>query len=186
MLISARQAADILRWGGFNVDRSRLLLRSGVAGGVPTSSGTMYDEDRVRELAVRRFVRPAEIATACPGGILVGRLARTKSLDLTADAATQLAAVHGPWRVPLLWGILLDHCAKSGTPMPFVATVCGYVLVGAEVTGFERGTGDRATLHLREAGPWFASLRERRWLAGRGGPALLLWGWPPDISQRGA
>ena len=186
MLISARQAAVILGWGGFNVDRSRLLLRTGVAGGVPTSGGTMYDEDRVRELAVRKVLGPGEIATACPDGILVGRLARTRSVDVTTDAATQLAAVNGPWRVPLLWRILLDHRAESGTPMPFVATICGYVLVGAEVIGFDRAPGDLATLRLREPGPWFESLRERRWLPGRGGPALLLRGWPPDNSQHGA
>lgn len=180
MLITVRGAALVLEPAGLNFDRTRMLLATGVAGaGIRTTGGTLYDEDRVRALAGRTCLEKDEIAAACPGGILVGRVARGRSVDVTdgGAAAGARGSVRGPWRIPLLSRILLRHLAETGRPMPMVATVSGFILVGAEVVGFDRVAAGYATLQLGEPGAWFEAVRDRRWLAGRGGPALLFH-WP--------
>ena len=60
--------------------------------------------------------------------------------------------------------------------LPFVATVCGFVTRGAEITDVLRVRGSGYQLELRDPGAWFDDVREHRLLSGRGRPWALL-GW---------
>ena len=63
--------------------------------------------------------------------------------------------------------------------IPLVASVCGYVVAGAEIV-FVTLEGTRkepeSTLILRPAGEWFEIFRGRRFSTGRGRPWSIV-GW---------
>jgi hypothetical protein len=184
MLISTSAAAITLSEVGLSRERTRLLLETGVAGPATRVSGAvLYDAGRVEGLTRWLRVRDLDVAAACPDGLLVGRLAPHRRLDLTDTPDAQRRAIGEGWHPPRAARWLIHGRAALGVTMPFVATVSGFILLGADVAGIEPdGRGGRRLL-LEEPGEWYDELRGRRWLAGRGGPALLLWGWPPGPLQ---
>ncbi len=181
MLITTNRAAEILRDAGLTRDRARRLLATGVAGsGLRTSGALLYDEERVWALGDRRFVTERAVAAACPHGLLVGRLGADSTVSVTDDPVDRRRAVSGPWRPKQGWRMLIRSRCRAGITIPFVATVSGYVVLGADVTGLRSDGAAASHLQLAEPGGWYDDvLRERRWPGGRGGPPLLMWGWRP-------
>jgi hypothetical protein len=179
MLISTNEAVALLADHGLSRERARLLLETGIAGApVRTSGAVLYDEARVRELCGWPTVDEDAVAGACPRGLIIGRLGPHRRLDLTEGPAAQRRSIRDGWRPPRAPRLLTFGRSRLGISTPFVATVSGYVVLGAEVTAMEPdGRGD-CRLHLVEPGEWYDALRGRRWFPGRGGPAMWLWGWP--------
>jgi len=183
MLISAREAAPLLRPLGLSRERARLVLATGIAGaGVRTAGALLYDEDRVRTLAARPPLTPGDITAACPHGVFVARLGPGHRLDLTLDAQARLEPASGPWAMALAVWATVRAAAFLGRSIPLLATVGGVVVQGAEILD-AHGAGEAGyRLVLDEPGRWCEPLLGRRWLPGRGGPPLLAWGWSARLA----
>ncbi len=179
MLISTNEAAALLADGGPSRQRTRQLLETGIAGAPVRAAGAvLYAEERVRKLCDWPTVDEDVVATACPRGLIVARLGPHRRLDLTDSPAEQRRSISDQWHAPRAPRLLTFGRSVLGISTPFVATVSGYVVLGAEVTAMEPDGRGGCRLHLAEPGEWYDALRGHRWLPGRGGPAMLLWGWP--------
>ena len=87
--------------------------------------------------------------------------------QLAADLAVQ------PPMPPLTRALLAARIAAYG-PLPWVATLCGHVVLGAEAVAVTTGT-DHLRFTLREPGQWFESVRDRVLPTTRGGRPWVLW-----------
>ena len=168
MLISGRQAGRLLRDVVSSDEQARILLRAGLAGpGTRTSHGRLFDSSTVEALRLRPLVDEAELAVVCPKGLVVARLPRDAELSLAgswSDVAAQVTATVSRQRPPTtMTSALLGVQVEVFGPMPFVATLLGFVVLAADLLGMSR-----AGLELRHPGPW-ATVVERRRLHTRPG-----------------
>lgn len=174
----------MLRETGLTRERSRRLLATGIAGRpIVAARSHLYDASRIHDLVSRATVEHSEVLSACPDGVFVAR----RDLDATAEPDQQLQALQEGWEFSLptaLWlMVLIDH---QGT-FPLVATVCGYVVIGAEIEDIRirrLRPEPRADLVLREAGEWFETFSGHRLPTGRGRPWSIL-GWNQYGPDRG-
>ncbi len=179
MLVTARGAAEILRVAGLTRDESRHLSSAGFAGpGLRTSGATLYDEQRVRELAEWPIIEDETVDRLCPFGMFVGRVARSRPVDVAGDRVALADAIRGGWKVSLLSRVLIVGRIERYGPMPFLATVCGYVAFGADIVALEFDRRGTTTFTLADAGSWFDGFDQRCLLAGAG-RSCFIWGWPP-------
>ena len=167
MLIGARRARQLLTRDGVSHWSAERVLVSGIAG-EPLRSGSavLYDEARVAELAERPSVEWPGLEQHCPAGVFVSR----REFPVMAGRAEQLAALSRGWSAisPWIW-IAMSHRIRSHGHFPFVATVGGLVVLGADIVEV-RGLSE---LVLAQPGPWFEAV-SRHWLpTGRGRPWLL-------------
>jgi hypothetical protein len=177
MLVSARGAAEIIQGVDLGREEVRRLLQAGLAGpGLRTPGAVLYDEERVRELATWPPVREAVIDELCPFGLFVGRVARGRSIDLAADWTIRSTAVAGGWDLSIFDRVLLTSRIARFGPMPFLATLCGYVAMGAEVVDLEVEGGGRTRFGLAEPGEWYEAFGKRRLRQGAG-RSFFIWGW---------
>lgn len=148
----------------------------------------LYEEAAVLELVERPFVDEDGLVTACPHGLYIARLARTLPLDLSLPWERVGVQVRQfpvmPW---LTSGLLAGRVGLYGR-LPWIATLCGLVVHGAELVGFDDGSDGRVEFRLEPPGPWFEQV-ERRWFpTGRGGRPWKVWdppAWPTSSSTRG-
>lgn len=165
MLISGRQAAALLEAAGLTRRQSRQLLAAGLAGlPFPTSRAHLYETSRVQELASRAPLTDVELDNACPGPLFVSR----REVDVLAPRNRQLAAVQSGWDLNVATVIWLRHGIRERGYVPMVAALCGFVVLGAEITDLHRCAKRDVALSLREPGAWFDELRDRRVVMGRG------------------
>jgi hypothetical protein len=150
--------------------QARALLRAGAAGpGVITSAGVLFDGDTVRGLADRPWLDDHAQSDACPDGMYRARLARSTELDLTRPWTEVAASLAVMPRMPPLTAALLGVSLQAAGRLPWVATFHGFVVLGAELTGFDVG-GDGATrFRLEPPGEWFTAWRHRRVAVTPGG-----------------
>ena len=185
MLISAREAAGVLQvHAGLSRERARRVLACGLAGNPErTSAQVLHDRARVQALATRPLVPEAEIDEACPHGVLWAR----RMLDVTKRAAWQREAVARDWTFSGLTRVALQaRIGRAGGRFPVVATVCGFVVHGADLTDVVvRGTetGYVYDLQLVDPGPWFDRLLDRR-VPSTPGRAWSIRGWEPYAQHR--
>jgi hypothetical protein len=167
-------------------EQVRILLRSGAAGrGVPTTGGVLYDEQSVRELVSRPTVDRDELATTCPHGLYVARLPRDLCVDVTGSWERTAARLSRVPAMPAMTAALLQvRLRMSGRRLPWVATVSGFVVLGADLTGIIEASGvdgPEQRFRLEPPGKWFAGL-ERRWFpTGRGGRPWHIWEAGPSV-----
>ena len=171
MLVSARQAAEVLRGCGLARRHANRVLASGLAGDpVVTPAATFYDEERVHELASRSVVDPREILPACPWGLLIGR----RSVDVRLDRQDQLDSVRDDWSLGWLLTSQLRIRIRQHGHQPLVVTVAGHVALGADIVGIGERLGESgehvAVMDLRDPGSWFEAFRDRRLPTGPGRP----------------
>lgn len=133
-----------------------------------------YDETRVQELAARPWVDENALMTACRWGVHVARLARGRAVDfgrpwkdVAADLAVQPA-------LPAMTAVTHAARVQMSGGLPWVATVSGFVVFGAETTGWQPTDDGTIAFVLRPPGPWFGDL-ERRWFARGRGRHWFLW-----------
>jgi len=187
--MTGRAAARALSGVVGSDEQARILLRAGARGpGLRAGGVVLYDDGPVLQLAQRPFVDDGHLVGACPHGLYAARLARTLPLDLSLPWERVGAQVRElpamPW---LTAGLLVGRVGLFGR-LPWVATLCGLVVHGAELTGFDDVPGGRTEFRLERPGPWFEHL-ERRWFPmGRGGRPWRVWDppvWPRPDSVRG-
>ncbi|MGZ6733163.1 MAG: hypothetical protein ACXVDH_00850 [Nocardioides sp.] len=163
------------------------VLAAGLAG-PPRADGRrrLFDARRLLELAGATELSDDEVWAACPRGVFIGRVARHRSFHIDAPLPEQIAAVCGPWYVPLLAHLWIAAQGSPPRPFPFIATVGNFVVFGGEITGqhylegLPRTTnmhGHRTIWHLTEPGPWYDALEGRRLTLGPGYP-WKIWGAP--------
>jgi hypothetical protein len=177
--VTGRGASRLLMGGVGSDEQVRVLLRTGAAGpGRPTTGGTLYDERLVRDLASRPAVDPAELATRCPFGLYVARVPRSLTVDLAAPWTDTAAALSRMPTMPALTAALLQvRMRLSERRLPWVATVSGFVVLGADLVGIaapeEAAAGQ--WFRLEPPGEWFAAVDGRWFPTGRGGRPWHLW-----------
>jgi len=194
MLVSTREAARILADVGLTRPQATRLVRAGFAGpAIRTAGSVLYDGHLVQALVDWPRVDELELTGACPRELFVARLGPTRGLDLLSPRPEQLEAAGRSWDLSPWTRLLLQLRVGQHGSVPFVATVCGYVGVGADITALalDRGpvpeepptdgsssigcSGDRelVRLELGDPGEWFETLRGRRFCTGRGGPWIV-------------
>jgi hypothetical protein len=176
MYISARQARALLIREGVSAWSAQRVLASGLAGEPvrlastnSSRSSVLYEEDRVTELVQRPSMHWPELDQHCPAGYFVSR----RSFPATAPRADQLAALSGGWSGVCMWtwivmSIQIDSCGY----LPFVATVGGLVVLGADIVK-ARGLSE---LVLAPPGPWFDAVAGHWLPTGPGRPWVLTLG----------
>jgi hypothetical protein len=182
-LLTGRQAADVLGRVGLSREQARRLLHTGLAGpAIRTRGALLYDAGRVMELADWPTVDPTTIDPICQAGVFVARL---PDLDAYAPPADLDARVADGWQVSATMRLQLRVQAQRAVCVPFVATVSGYVVLGADLIDVRPMpaptlTEQRCRLELQPAGTWFEGLRARRLVTSPGGPWTL---WVPGRKQ---
>lgn len=162
--VSARGAAEILAGDGFSRAMSRRLLATGLAGDpVRTSSATLYDAARVRDLLDRPSVDVDRLPSPCDRVMLESRVAA----DSTADDWARIGNAGAVVRVHLQ--LLVE---RHGL-VPAVHTCCGFVLGGSDVVGALGLPDNHAYLQVRPPGAWFESFAGRRLHSTAGNPWRL-------------
>ncbi len=160
---------------GLTQRQARSVLAAGLAGlPMATPGAQLYAEEAVLGLAARPCLDRQEAAESCPGALFVAR----RWVDVLAPRDDQVHALTRGWNLGVRGTnvSLTVHLHARGR-LPFVATVCGFVVLGAEISrllGEPGGTTYR--MELAEPGAWYASLADRRLRLGPGRDFALL-GW---------
>lgn len=213
-LVSTRGAATILGQVGVDRETCRRVLKVGLAG-APTVVGRthLYARAEVEELTRWPRVEAGDrrVAEACRRGTFVARLGPRRPVlpaagraqgraegwvgaDVTAPMAEQLRAASGPWRISVLGCVVLAARVQQEGSVPFVATVGGFVVLAADLTGVRRPGGPApgaggapppartrhqpAVLTLSPPGGWARDWTGHRVVTGRGGPWAM---WPDGL-----
>lgn len=178
-LVSAREAAEILSILGLSREQSRRVLHTGVAGpGQRLRGSLLYQEAAVRRLLKRPALAAANLDEACRQEMFVGRVTRA---DVTAVWEDRIAAVRTGWHLSPYARLRIKVRAERDGFLPFIATVCGFVVLGADLVAARRTPDDKTVLDLRPPGGWFAPLRHTRFVTGPGGPWTL---WSAERGHR--
>ena len=175
MLVSARGAARILGTVGVHREAARRLLALGFAGEpIRTSSALLYDEARVEALARWPLVTAEEARRHCSSGVFVAR----RDVDVREPLVDQLAGLRRDWPLAFWKPVGLTMYAERDGYYPFVATVGGFVALGANIVAADLDPsrpGHRPTrvaeptvLTFEEAGAWFDNFRGHRFPTGPG------------------
>ena len=153
---------------------------SGVCGtpavcGVRAAGAVLYDQRAVRALAARPEVEPDELAAACPHGLFIARLDRTRGVDVTtgwAELATQVS-IQPP--MPAMARALLAARMTAYPHLPWVATLCGHVVLGADAVRADLVAGGSIAFTLAPPSSWFEVLVDRVMPTSRGGRPWVVW-----------
>lgn len=145
------------------------VLQAGLAGRPEiTTSALLYDADAVDALVARAPLTVAEVLDTCPQGLVVARRT-TSCLDDLVDG-WDFGEVIGSW---------INLRAAEHGHVPLVATVGGFVTMGAEIVTVTTRVGDdpsrpKSTLTLRPATGWVEAMSGRRLARGPGRPWSLV------------
>ncbi len=184
--MTGRAAARALSGVVGSEEQARILLRAGACGSThPGGAVLLYDEQRVQAVAGRPFVEETALVSACPHGLYVSRLARTAALDLAQSWDLVASQVRQRPVMPPMTAALLAARVRLAGRLPWVATLCGFVVHGADLTGFGTEPDGRDEFRLEPPGEWYEHL-EQRWLpTGRGGRPWVIWDplLPPILSS---
>ena len=185
MLISSREAAQILAATALTRDRARRLLLAGFAGeGIRTRGSLLYEDARVRALLDWPVVDPVALRDTCKQGLFVARLRDLRSEPGNAEPGNaEPNSLPGgdlaqrQWQLSPWVRLEMRRVVEAQGFLPLVATVCGFVASGADITAVwpgASGSGQGSTLDLEEPGTWFEEFRNRRFVTGPGSAWLLL------------
>jgi hypothetical protein len=183
MLISAREAARHLTTRDISWQQSREVLLTGLAGsGVCARGARFYDGDRVGALAARPVVDEVALLAQEPGGVLVARVGRVGEISVPdpAEGAAATMCVRSGLGLEAWLGVRAHLDAHER--MPFVATVCGFPVLVADVVRIAATPGPQVELEVEPAGPWRRLVDGRR-LVTRPGPTWLLLGHRPSLGR---
>lgn len=172
--MTGREAAALLSAVLPVREHARLVLGAGLAGEpVRTSAALLYDAAAVHALAERPPVTARELARVCPRGLLVARLSRQTSVEVRAPWAETAAVVAVQPCMPPMTAALAGARLRARDGHPWIATLCGYVVLCAEARGLvaER---DRIRFDLSEPGEWADALAGRPLPTRRGRPWTFL------------
>lgn len=178
-LISGREAAEILGALGLSREQARRVLHTGVAGpGQRLRGSLLYDAAAVCRLLERPALAAANLDEVCRREMFVARVRRA---DVLASWEERLAAVRTGWHLSPYARLRIKLRVERDGFLPFLATVCGFVVLGADLVAALRAPDDRTVLDLRQPGAWFTPLQHTRFVTGPGGPWTL---WSAERGHR--
>jgi hypothetical protein len=168
--VTARQAAARLEAAGIGGRQARRVLSAGLAGvPVVTPGAVLYDLALVEALRLRPQIDEEHVDTACPWGLFIAR----REIQVGAPTAEQLAALSPGWAFSPWTSVWLRSRIERHGHVPAVATVGGFVTIGAEIVE-TRGDGAGAyALIVRGPGSWFDAFRGHRLPTGPGRPWVV-------------
>lgn len=179
--LTQREAVALLGEHGVAQRQARDVLRAGFAGEpVRVGNVCLYERDAVARLASWPALRLLDLDGVCPVGAFIAR----RAPDLGADAPSQRRAVAGDWQMSPWTRLWIEITVRAHGPLPLIATVAGFVALGADIVGVETPIASTTTLILGEPGAWFQGVRGRR-VATRAGRAWVLRG-PRGFTGRDA
>ena len=145
--------------------QARRLLAAGLAGPpVVTPTALLYRAVVVDDLTRWPLVDGTAVDAACPSGVFVAR----RNFDVMSPRRAQLGVLREGWDLsPWTRVWIRAVCARDGR-LPFVATVAGFVVLGAEIIGVALAAERRCRLEFRDPGMWFDTLRSARFPTGPG------------------
>ena len=207
--VSAREAAEMVgQVCGTDRETGRRVLKAGVAGEpVRTRSAHLYPAAAVEALAdrARHPVGLGEVDPLCLDGVFVARLSprrpdpgcvwRTwRGADMSAPEDEQRRAASAWWRISLVNRIRSSVYLEQRCFLPFLGTVGGFVVLGADIVGVDRYQGEIrgrergggwsgvwCRFHLQAPGAWFDAFRGGRLEGPTGGP---WYSWPTEARGR--
>jgi hypothetical protein len=166
VLISQREACEVLTGAEVSRRHAQRALACGLAGNpIRTRSALLYDEAAVWALASRTILLRAHMWRRSPAGFFVAR----RDVAAHAPREAQLHELATGWEAvsPWTWvglSLRVDRLVQErGRGLPFVCTVAGFVVLGAEIVS---ARGRR--LELVDPGAWFDGLGDARLLLGPG------------------
>jgi hypothetical protein len=167
MLMTTRRARQLLTREGVSAWSAAHVLDAGLAGrAIRSGSVVLYEEECVTELAERPSISWPEVERLCPAGFFVSR----RNFPATSPRPEQLAALSNGWDAVSPWQWIAVHVQlEAYGSFPFVATIGGLVVLGADVVEARGLLG----LELRDPGPWFDGLEGRWFPTGQGRPWVL-------------
>jgi hypothetical protein len=181
MLVSGRKAITILSPAVSGRAQATQVLRSGLAGPpTPTPRGPMYDERHVTALLRRPVVEESSLRELCPHGLYVARMPRTCEIPVGAGWAELATALGRRPRMPALSVAVVAVRMTAWGGLPWIATVCGWVVLSAEACGFRVGSDGDQSFELRPPGSWAVAFDGHRLPTPRGGRPWYLWTPRPD------
>jgi hypothetical protein len=193
MKITGREAGRALSTLGVDRESARRALLAGVAGPGERIGGLLlYDSARVDELISRVSAAPEldldALDPICRRGIFAARVGPRreegsphrawKGADMTAPSSEQLDGIRMWWQMSPFTRVLLKLRVERDGYFPFLATVAGFVVAGADIVGLEPWRPEGTAFCLREPSPWFEAFRHRRLPVTKGGPWQF---WSPEI-----
>ena len=126
--VGGRQAAQVLAGAGLNRSRARQVLAAGLAGEpIRTPSALLYDGATVQALAERPVLSWRDVAAMDLHTLFVAR----GEVDPRLSLRGQVRALSETWLFQRFTGVELRWRVEKFGPVPFVATVCGFVAFGA-------------------------------------------------------
>lgn len=186
-LVSEREAAEEFERIGVDRETARRVLRTGLAGtGRRTRAATLYDRRRVRDLVDRVAGPDGHVPMARTETFVARTVPRTgdRGIDLSLPVPDQLDLVRRGWQLGPAVGMLVHARVERDGSMPFLATVSGFVVLGADIIGFDPAGGTTPSgrpgcaFRLRPAGEWFDGLLGRMLDSGVGGGSHRIDGPP--------
>lgn len=162
-LVTTRGAAGILGGAGLTWKAARAVLLSGLAGpGERVGNAVLYEAAEVERLLSRPWVQPRGIERAFVARLAAGRLVLRQGAA-AAETGAELEQVRHGWVTDAITRVRLRLAVEEQGYFPFVATVSGFVVLGADIVG----VGVR-TLELAPPGAWWKRYAGHRLATGRG------------------
>jgi hypothetical protein len=166
---------------GLASEQARRLLVAGAAGpGELVGRSTLYDADRVHDLAARPAVDLGRLAHTCPCGLYVARLDRASPLSVSASWADQARVAAAQPPLPPLTRASINVRIGAWGPLPWLATISGLVVFGAQAEGAHTEASGRTRFQLAPPGAWFDAVADRWFPTGRGRHWVM---WLPPLTQ---
>lgn len=190
--VSMREAAGILGPTGIDRETTRRLLAAGLAGeGVRLKHSVLYRRDRVEALAARPEIPhggqpgwphpgPTEslLPEICHAGTFVVRLPTRAPVD----PGSWMQTCAGPWQISAYGRVRLQVMVETRGLVPLLATLGGFVVMGADITAVKPCLSARGAIFTRvelaEPGEWFDQCQGLRFRPHRGQP---WWMWPDGL-----
>jgi hypothetical protein len=97
-----------------------------------------------------------------------------RGVDVRAPRREQLTTLAGDWPIAFTLRLMLRVRIHQYGRVPFVATVCGFIALGADIVGVRADHLGNSTFDLGDPGEWFAAVHGCRLPTGRGRPWSIL------------
>ena len=160
-----------------------MLLRAGFAGEpVRRGQALLYDALAVGALAHRGGIDWVAFFAEVPRGLAVQRLADELPVHLAQSWDERTTLVSRQPAMPPAGRMLVSAEARADGSKPWVATLCGFVVHAADLTGVSAAEDGSTVLRLDPPGPWHRLVDRRRLWTGPGRPWTFV--DPPTRCER--
>ena len=189
MYLTTRESALLLA-GRFKLSHGDALqaLHAGLAGTpVPLGAALLYREEAVEELLAWPQLTGADLDHDSP---FIARATDRRLRQATTWQARGDVLARG-WYIPPLLRVWIRTRTTPPLRYPFLGTVAGFVVFGAEITDMTYGAEEERPMRrepqtvfgFEPPGEWFARFERHRLPTGPGHP-WILWGAPSGRTSR--